>query len=316
MKFAKQSRAVLRGRVFWKLFKRLRNILMCRMFLKLLHRRNWPRKSLVSKRVSVHKNQFVKIKFKYSLIAKDDFEKDDVENDEESQEEEGDVKKTPQRKSKTPKAVVQKRPAKSMKQENFDDEEQTSDDNAPVPPKKMKIRKPSFLPKLPALKKSLVKKEALTDDESEESKLELPAPKIAEVEEPVEVDFMDHMFIQFREPEDENMPEDERIVRKLIKSAVWECINDNSALDTIVRRMRQYFSDDKIKNWDQDELLESIDYERTRSKEKIQECLILKDWDVTNLDNQLLEEDIKAKMKAVSEESDEDEEMDDDKVWK
>jgi hypothetical protein len=228
------------------------------------------------------------------------------------------VKKTPQRKSKTPKAAVQKRSAKSMKQEDFEDENQMSDD-APVPSKKMKIRKspvslPAYLPNHPALLKRKSKAKEVSSDE------ELDEPKVAELdleEEPTKADIvMGYLFIYFREPEDENMPEDERIVRRLIKSAVWECISDSIALATILRRMRQYFTEDKIKNWDQDELLESIEAERTRSKEKIQECLVMKDWKLQNIDDLIQKEDSKAKIFEASDDSDEDEDMDDEKVFK
>jgi hypothetical protein len=222
--------------------------------------------------------------------------------------------KAPQRKSKTPKAVVQKRPAKSMKLENYEDEGQLSDE-APVP-KKRKIRK--SLKMTPALRNKWIKDQQVSsDDESIESKEEVLAPKVLEAAgDSMEEDFMNYLFIQFREPEDENMPEDERVVRRLIKSAVWECIDDNAALETVIRRMRQFFDDDKIKNWDTDELFESIDMERRRSREKIEECLVLKDWDFQMFQKQILEENSKAKMKAeaTSNESDEDEEMDDEKV--
>jgi hypothetical protein len=227
------------------------------------------------------------------------------------------VKKTPQRRSKTPKAAVQKRPAKSMKAENFEDEDQMSDDT-PVPSKKMKIRRSpvslsSPLPNHPALNKGKSKsKEVHTDEELDDPK----ALVLDAEEESTKGDIvLSYLFVYFREPEDENMPEDERIVRRLIKSAVWECVTDTVALATILRRMRQYFSEDKIKNWDQEELYESIEAERTRSKEKIQECLILEDWNSENLDDLIGKEDTKAKIFEASDDSDDDEEMDDEKVF-
>jgi len=284
-----------------------------------------PKKGLTKKKTGaqasmLYSKSITKNLLKLNLListANEDAEEDEAEKDEESheEEEEEDVKKTPQRKSKTPKAAVQKRSAKSMKQADFEDEDQMSDDT-PVPSKKMKIRKspvslPTYIPNHPALLKRKSKaKEVSSDEESEVAVLDVK-------EEPTKADIvMGFLFIYFREPEDENMPEDERIVRRLIKSAVWECVSDSIALATILRRMRQYFSEDKIKNWDQDELLESIEAERTRSIEKIEECLVMKDWKLQNIDEIIRKEESKAKIFEASDDSDEDEDMDDEKVFK
>lgn len=230
---------------------------------------------------------------------------------EETLQEEEEVKKTPQRKSKTPKSEVQKRPVK-IEQDQSEDEE--SSDDAPVPTKKMR-KSTVGLP--PTNKNKLRKPKELPSDEESDATLSatvtelLPKGPAPITDKPAESKAdLEDLFVQYLEPEDDNMPEDERIVRRLIKSAVWESIDDENALEIILRRMRQNFSDDKIKNWDQSELLESIEAERTRSKEKIQECCILKDQSLMDVDEIIQEENMTNK-KVVSDDS----EDEDEKVW-
>lgn len=228
---------------------------------------------------------------------------------EETLQEEEEVKKTPQRKSKTPKSEVQKRPVKIEQDQSEDGE---SSDDAPVPTKKMR-KSTVGLPPSTNKNKSRKPKELPTDEESDatlpatEAEL-LPKGPAPITEKPAESKAdLEDLFVQYLEPEDDNMPEDERIVRRLIKSAVWESIDDENALEIILRRMRQNFSDDKIKNWDQSELLESIEAERTRSKEKIQECCILKDQSLMDVDEIIMEESMTNK-KVVSDDSEDEDE--------
>jgi len=145
--------------------------------------------------------------------------------------------------------------------------------------------------------------------------IEMPSP-MEDLSECDESDLEDH-FVEYKEPEDENLPEDERILRRLIKSSIWESEDDDKALEIVMRGMRLQFTEEKIANWEPNELLESIEYERNRSKEKVRECGLLKlDMENLDMDELISSQKVNASKKASTDDESEedDDDQDDEKV--
>ncbi|XP_059475798.1 uncharacterized protein LOC132196878 [Neocloeon triangulifer] len=244
--------------------------------------------------------------------------------DAEKPEEEKPVEKpeTSAKKVKSSKAAAtQKRKSKPV-----ESEEESSSTESPVT-KKRKINTPTLrvnLERLPIPKTPTKVEETLSESEDGDyDKVELhpnsPEAKQDDVEKAKnseekltekthkfdekssEIEIKD-TYLEYREPEDENMPEDERIVRRLIKNSIWDYNVDSEGLKLVLRQMGYHFNENKIKNWDSSELLEMIAAERSHAEEKIKDCL-------TFNPDKPFDEDTKARKKAKF---DGDEESDDD----
>ncbi|XP_065332919.1 lens epithelium-derived growth factor-like [Cloeon dipterum] len=241
------------------------------------------------------------------LALENSGDKAEGSEDEDSSEQPGSSSK----KIKSAKSATQKRKTKPIESED--------DDHSSVERPASKKRKLSSLRiklNTPTRKTGKVDEEPVVEKKAAENETpatktrplpELPQTKQGSANDP-ECD--EDLYLEYREPEDENMPDDERIVRKLIKNSVWESKTDDVGLDIVIRKMGYYFNEDKIKNWDPSELKEMINSERAHAKEKIQECLTFDQEEELKKSESVPEKRVKEKDESNGD-SDEDPDQDD-----